>query len=199
MLSTEGLYAFRIEDITKHAGIAKGTLYLYFRSKEDLVLAVVSDGFDELRRYVSARLGSRHDPEEVAAGIVASHVEFFAEHPDLMRIFHQVRGLLKFNRPQWRPLRACLRAHLEFLSRALAQGEARSWSPHRRLDMAVFLFGAASGMCSVLVSADPKARMRSWGLSWSGPLGRAAIAAMPGNRESSSDDKERLPGRRSER
>lgn len=177
LLSSEGLYESRIEDITKHAGIAKGTLYLYFRSKEELAVAVVASGFEELREHVSARLEGKREPEEAAEAIFASHVEFFADHPDLMRIFHQVRGLVKFDRPQWRPLRVCLRGHLEFLTRQLARGEASSWPARRRRDLAVFLFGCASGACSVLVSAYPDARLRAWGLAWSAPLARAAAGA----------------------
>ena len=47
LFSQEGIYESRIEDITKHAGIAKGTLYLHFRSKEDLVSMHL---FEELLR-----------------------------------------------------------------------------------------------------------------------------------------------------
>lgn len=38
---TRGFSATRLEDIARHAGISKGTLYLYFDSKEDLFRAVV--------------------------------------------------------------------------------------------------------------------------------------------------------------
>ncbi len=38
---TSGFNATRLEDVAKRAGISKGTLYLYFRSKEDLFRAVV--------------------------------------------------------------------------------------------------------------------------------------------------------------
>ena len=193
LLSEEGLYEFRVEDLTKHAGIAKGTLYLHFRSKEELVLAVVTSGFEELRQYVTARLGSRPDSEGIAAAIFASHVEFFAENLDLMRIFHQVRGALKFTQPRWRPLRACLRAHLEFLSHRLDREDGGSLPLRKRKDLAIFLFGCASGTCSALVSAFPEVPLRSWGLPWSGPLGGAASAFM----QSSAGSTSRATGRRS--
>ena len=38
---SKGFTATRLDDIAKHAGISKGTLYLYFNSKEDLFRAVV--------------------------------------------------------------------------------------------------------------------------------------------------------------
>lgn len=178
LFSQEGLYDSRIEDITNHAGIAKGTLYLYFRSKEDLVLAVVTSGFEELRGYISARLDGCRNLQEAAAAVFAAHVEFFEENQDLMRIFHQVRGVLKFDRPRWRPLRTQLRLHIEFLAGRLARGEARSWSLARRREVAVFLFGCASGTSSVLVSTYPEsARLERWHERWSDPVARAATAA----------------------
>jgi AcrR family transcriptional regulator len=178
LFSREGIYDSRIEDITKHAGIAKGTLYLHFRSKEDLVLAVVTSGFEQLRSHVDERLRGSATLRDVAAAIFSAHVEFFERNADLMRIFHQVRGVLKFDRPRWRPLRTQLRLHVEFLAERLARGEARSWSLARRRELAVFLFGCASGTSSVLVSTYAEsARLGRWQERWSDPVARAATAS----------------------
>jgi len=172
LFSKEGIYESRIEDITRHAGIAKGTLYLHFRSKEDLVFAVVSAGFAELRAYVADRVAAGRSLKDAASAIFQAHVGFFEENQDMMRIFHQARGVLKFERPRWRPLRTQLRLHIEFLAQLLAQGEARSWTAARRRELAVFLFGCASGGASVLVSTYPEsARLRAWSERWSGAIG----------------------------
>lgn len=178
LFSEEGLYDSRIEDIAEHAGIAKGTLYLYFRSKEDLVKAVVSDGFEKLRDHVDARMKGQRSLKGAASAVFSAHLGFFEESPDLLRIFHQVRGVLKFDKLRWRPLRTQLRLHLEFLAQRLAQGEARSWTLARRRELAVFLFGCASGTSSVLVSTYPEsARLRSWSERWSDPIASSVVVA----------------------
>ncbi|MBI5862164.1 MAG: TetR/AcrR family transcriptional regulator [Rhodocyclales bacterium] len=41
---TNGYAATRLEDIAAHAGVSKGTLYLYFESKEALFKAVIREG-----------------------------------------------------------------------------------------------------------------------------------------------------------
>ena len=54
-----GFAATRLEDVAKRAGVSKGTLYLYFDSKEDLYKAVVREGIvsrivefeDRMRAY----------------------------------------------------------------------------------------------------------------------------------------------------
>jgi len=44
----QGLAGARIDDIADRAGISKGTVYLYFESKDDLFREVVRDTFGEL-------------------------------------------------------------------------------------------------------------------------------------------------------
>ena len=39
----KGYAATRLEDVARRAGVSKGTLYLYFENKEELVQAVVRD------------------------------------------------------------------------------------------------------------------------------------------------------------
>ena len=50
----------RMEDIATGAGLAKGTLYLYFKNKEDLFYAICDHNLDELRNQLS-RLFNRKE------------------------------------------------------------------------------------------------------------------------------------------
>jgi AcrR family transcriptional regulator len=56
LFSGKGLYESRIEEITESADVGKGTLHTYFRNREALILAVVTGGFDDLRRQVEQRV-----------------------------------------------------------------------------------------------------------------------------------------------
>jgi AcrR family transcriptional regulator len=49
VFSDRGFDAARVDDVAKQAGVSKGLLYLYFRTKEDLFKAVV-------RRFISPRV-----------------------------------------------------------------------------------------------------------------------------------------------
>jgi AcrR family transcriptional regulator len=48
--------AFTMAALAKQAGLAKGTLYLYFRTKEELFLALLESGFDAWFDVLDARL-----------------------------------------------------------------------------------------------------------------------------------------------
>jgi TetR/AcrR family transcriptional regulator, repressor for uid operon len=50
----------RMEDIAASAGLAKGTLYLYFKNKEDLFYAICDHNLEELRNQLS-RLFNRKE------------------------------------------------------------------------------------------------------------------------------------------
>lgn len=48
VLSRHGYSGSRMEDIARSAGVSKGTLYVYFPTKADLVRALVAQAPDEL-------------------------------------------------------------------------------------------------------------------------------------------------------
>jgi AcrR family transcriptional regulator len=61
----KGFAATRLEDVAQRAGVSKGTVYLYFDSKEDLFKAVIRSGMvraiEEAERRVAAYPGSATD------------------------------------------------------------------------------------------------------------------------------------------
>lgn len=49
LLSTKGFNAVGVEDITKEAGVAKGTFYVYFPHKEDIVTEICRGYFNKIK------------------------------------------------------------------------------------------------------------------------------------------------------
>lgn len=67
--------AFTMGALAKQAGLAKGTLYLYFRTKEELFLALLESGFDAWFDAIDTRLddgGIVWTPESAAEVVVRS-------------------------------------------------------------------------------------------------------------------------------
>lgn len=158
LFSDKGLSEARVEDLTSTAGIAKGTLYQYFRDKDELVQAVVAAGLDELHAFTADQMQGAGSLADRAARIAAAHGEFFAVDPDLMRVLQQVRGLLKFNAHRWAPLRSLLQRHIERLADLLVTGHGTArLTPGRRRELAALLFGAVSGMASTSAAMDASA------------------------------------------
>ena len=153
LFGERGLHEARIEDLSRHAGIAKGTFYGYFANREELIEAVVAAGLAQLLEHVRRRARGARGQTEVLARAADAHLAFFAANPDLMRIFHQVRGLLKFERPEAPRLRLLLAGYVGHLAGVLAQGRPPSAGDRRRSrEAAQLLFGAVSGIASVRAS-----------------------------------------------
>jgi AcrR family transcriptional regulator len=161
LFGSKGLYESRIEDLSSRAGIAKGTLYGYFADKEELIRAVVSAGFDELLQAVRDSARGARDGRERTTRVVLTHLEFLARNPDLLRVFHQARGMLLFNRREWRPLRTIFSAYLEGLGDVLeSRVEHRRLNRTQRLELAGLVFGAVSGAVSVHAALVPGGKVK---------------------------------------
>ena len=154
LFSEKGLYEARIEDLTAMAGIAKGTLYTYFPDKDELIRAVASAGFAELERLVSRRVRDARNEEDLLRRAIRGHLEYFGKNPDMMRVLHQLRGMLKFDRAEWQPLRVTLNAYLEWLAQVLSGiPRVRGMRVSDRQELASVLFGAISGVTSVTAAS----------------------------------------------
>lgn len=173
LFGEQGLYESRIEDLSRHAGVAKGTLYGYFANKEELVEAVVSSGFNELLGHAHRQAQGARTHAEAVARLAEAHLTFFEQNPDLMRLFHQVRGLLKFARPEGLRLRRVLANYLTGLAHVLALHHPAGRRAERELfATATLLFGAVSGIASTRASlAEPASRA-----SRLRPTARAVVA-----------------------
>ncbi|MBI5244201.1 MAG: TetR/AcrR family transcriptional regulator [Elusimicrobia bacterium] len=71
-----------LDDVARRADVAKGTLYLYFRSKEDLISEVLCDMVGELEAQL--RRAGESDPLKELRTIARLHLEFLDENHDFM-------------------------------------------------------------------------------------------------------------------
>ncbi|HEX6109636.1 MAG TPA: helix-turn-helix domain-containing protein, partial [Ktedonobacteraceae bacterium] len=54
VLMEKGYYETSIDEIAARVGIAKGTVYLHFPSKEDLVIAIFERDMQQLLQYIDS-------------------------------------------------------------------------------------------------------------------------------------------------
>ena len=87
----KGLPRATVSDVTDEAGVAKGTFYLYFDSKEHLLGALKDRFVDDLLDHSTslyARVG-KDDWWALADATVRSMVDFMLEHRDMIEVFAQ--------------------------------------------------------------------------------------------------------------
>jgi AcrR family transcriptional regulator len=92
LFAEHGYADCEMDRLAGELGIAKGTLYLYFKSKEELFLASVDLGMSQLQAAVRTAATAVDDPlEKVQAGIHA-YLQFFDEHPHHVELLIQERA-----------------------------------------------------------------------------------------------------------
>jgi AcrR family transcriptional regulator len=91
VFAAKGIASATVSDVTEEAGVAKGTFYLYFDSKEAL-LGVLKERFvDDLIARATVlywRVG-RDDWWALADVTVETLIDFMVEHADLIQVFAQ--------------------------------------------------------------------------------------------------------------
>lgn len=90
VFARKGFHATTIADIAKQAGLAYGSIYWYFDSKDDLFHALMAVEEEALRAHVAAalaRLGARPDsPEAPFCTAVQATFEFFEADKATVRL-----------------------------------------------------------------------------------------------------------------
>lgn len=79
-----------INDIVQRAGIAKGTFYLYFDSKETLVWNFIDTKLSGLNKYLAKLEVEGYEKEDIEK-IISYVASFSKKHKTLIKLMHHVR------------------------------------------------------------------------------------------------------------
>ena len=86
LFANESYQAVTMDRVAEAAGVAKGTLYLYFQSKEDLYLGILTDGMESMARNYQASVDSRADVKVRLRRAITLSIEFYDQRRDLLRL-----------------------------------------------------------------------------------------------------------------
>ena len=94
VFSKHGYEATSMDLIASAAGVAKGTLYLYYPAKAAIYSAAVIEGLQELANQTAAVLESGQDIREVLRRFHVTRHNYFEAHADFFRIYSAEVGNL---------------------------------------------------------------------------------------------------------
>jgi AcrR family transcriptional regulator len=86
--------AFSVEELARCAGLAKGTVYLYFGTREEVLLAVHAERQQSLFNALDKALAARRVDIRMVARTVA---RFLRTHPEFLPLAANCRGMLETN------------------------------------------------------------------------------------------------------
>jgi AcrR family transcriptional regulator len=115
--------------------IAKGTIYLYFTSKEELFSACVDWEMQQLGMAVNQAVDGVSDPFQRIAKAILAYLNFFDEHPEYVELLIQERAIFRGRkRPAYFNYRDANRGPWREMYSSLARaGRIRSDIPVERI------------------------------------------------------------------
>jgi len=86
IFARQGYKDASVDEIVKEAAVAKGTFYYYFKSKDDMFLALIGTGTDRLSEKMLNESDKYTDPIKKVKAIMLSQYNFFGANEDLCRV-----------------------------------------------------------------------------------------------------------------
>jgi TetR/AcrR family fatty acid metabolism transcriptional regulator len=133
VLARRGLAGATMQAIADEAGLAKGTLYLYFEDRDTLLEHAADGAFSELLSRLEAIPGQGRPLAETLRALIAAKVAFFEENQDFLRAYIELSTSCapedpKRRRPQYQRYLQVLGGVFEA---AMRRGEIKAMDPER--------------------------------------------------------------------
>jgi TetR/AcrR family fatty acid metabolism transcriptional regulator len=164
VFAKNGFYATRVSEVAKAAGVADGTIYLYFRSKDELLVSLFEDRVEKLLAFMKRELPLRKDARERLRAVIELQLGLLEDERDLAEvitvILRQSTKLMKeFAAPRFM-------AYLDAIAKVVAEGQAEG----------VFRSDVSPGLVAraTFGALDGIALTWALGRAEQGALGRAA-------------------------
>jgi len=118
LIAEHGYHATAVDDVVRAAGVAKGTFYWHFKSKDDLLFTVLDERFDRPVRDLIELLESAPPEHDIAPEATDRLLTRLQQQPETV-VLEQEYRLLALRDPE---LRAKYTKRQAELRRALARG-----------------------------------------------------------------------------
>jgi AcrR family transcriptional regulator len=138
VIARKGMAAATMQEIAEEAGVAKGTIYLYFRDRDELVEKTFERAMGQLMEQVHEALDRETGIEEKIRSVMSAQLAFFSANREFFRLYLSLRmpeGSAQQQRRQKRTCQPQYRSHVQkladVLTAAMERAEIRRVDPYR--------------------------------------------------------------------
>ena len=152
LMCREGLESVTMERVAQETGIAKGTVYLHYRDKQELLDAVKESSLDPLTEKLAPVFASSFDAERKLETFALRYLSYFDENRDLFRILLYDRAIPRSSRYKHDRYRQLLDGVTGIIDEGIAAGSFRDVTSRKAA--AMFLDSAVALVSQRLLSDD---------------------------------------------
>lgn len=80
VFARDGFFAAKVSEVAKEAGIADGTIYLYFKGKDELLISLFERRMQQLNAALATAIANR-PPREQLRALIRSYVQLVHDEP----------------------------------------------------------------------------------------------------------------------
>ncbi|MFI0010973.1 TetR/AcrR family transcriptional regulator [Streptomyces globisporus] len=128
VFARQGFAATRVEDVAAEAGVAKGSVYLCFDSRDALLVAAFEEYAAQAQAVIQQARSGAGDGLERLASLVRSVVDTVAAEPELARILVDLWAARRQGEATGVDIRAVYREYRAVIAELLADAEAEGIS-----------------------------------------------------------------------
>jgi AcrR family transcriptional regulator len=81
-----------VDDIASAAGVAKGTVYLYYQSKHEIYFAALKCGLEQMYSKLNEELKKASTPQEKLRTLIEVKLAYFDDNRDFFKIYYSELG-----------------------------------------------------------------------------------------------------------
>lgn len=156
---SKGFDTATMDDVAEQSELSKGTLYLYFKNKGDLYLAIILRGLEILTEKFAAAVKTPHTGIDKVHAIGQAYISFYRTHPDYFQAMSSWEPHTRDINQDSAYALACLNQGdktLEILAEALQKGiDDGSIRPDLSpAKTAVILWGQTTGILQLISSKE---------------------------------------------
>jgi len=97
VFAQKGFYNSKVADVAKEAKVADGTIYLYFKNKDDLLISIFENSMDTFTGEVQKIVEGVSDPVEKLRRFIKLHLELVRQNQDTAQVLQiELRQSSKF-------------------------------------------------------------------------------------------------------
>ena len=101
IFARRGFFSARVSEIAREAGIADGTIYLYFKSKDELLISLFEHRMERVVTALQAAVAGGATPQEKLVSFIRTHLELVRQSPELAEVLTvELRQSSKFMKEQ---------------------------------------------------------------------------------------------------
>jgi len=86
VFARKGYFNSRVSDVAREAGIAAGTIYLYFKTKEDILTTLFREKMAEFVAKLWKAMADQPDPVSKVRRLVYLHFDLLERNPELAEV-----------------------------------------------------------------------------------------------------------------